>query len=316
VGRYLIKRLLILVPTLWLVSITVFLSIRFIPGDVIDMMAQGESWTKQDRRAIEHKLGLDLPLYEQYGRWMKKIILHGDLGQSLWGNIKVVDRIRETAPVSLELTFLALITSLLISLPIGIYSAMRQDTIGDYLARSFAISCIAVPSFWLGTMVIVFPAIWWGWSPPTMYISLRESPSKNLLQFIFPAIILGMSLAGVVMRMTRTMMLEVLRQDYIRTAWAKGLTEKIIIVRHSLKNAFIPIITIIGLQIPYLIGGTVIVEQIFGLPGLGRLIVDSAFQRDYTLVSGTVLVIAVGILLLNLIIDLTYGFLNPKISYD
>jgi peptide/nickel transport system permease protein len=315
-GRYLIKRLLILVPTLLLVSITIFLSIRFIPGDVMDMMVQGESWTKQDRKAIQHKLGLDLPLYEQYGQWMKKIILHGDLGQSLWGNIKVMDRIKDTAPVSLELTFFSMVISLIISLPIGIYSAMRQDTIGDYLARSFAIACIAVPSFWLGTVVIVFPAIWWGWSPPTMYISFMESPTQNLLQIIIPAIILGMSMAGVVMRMTSTMMLEVLRQDYIRTAWAKGLKEKTVIIRHALKNAFIPIVTIIGLQIPYLIGGAVIIEQIFGLPGMGRLIVDSAFQRDYPMVSGTALVMSVGVVLLNLMVDMTYGFLNPKIVYD
>jgi peptide/nickel transport system permease protein len=315
-GRYLIKRMLILVPTLFLVSITIFLSIRFIPGDVIDMMAQGESWTKQDRKAIEHKLGLDVPLYTQYGRWMEKILLHADFGDSLWGNIKVMNRIRETAPVSVELTILAMIISLVISLPIGIYSAMRQDTVGDYLARSFAMACIAVPSFWLGTVVIVFPAIWWGWSPPTMYTSLMESPVENLLQLSIPAIILGMSMAGVVMRMTSTMMLEVLRQDYIRTAWAKGLKERIIIVRHALKNAFIPIITIIGLQIPTLIGGAVIIEQIFGLPGMGRLIVESAFQRDYPMVSGTVLVMSVGVLLLNLIVDMTYGFLNPKIVYD
>jgi peptide/nickel transport system permease protein len=247
---------------------------------------------------------------------MGNIVLHGDLGKSLWGDIKIIDRIKETTPVSFELSLLAMITSLVISLPIGIYSAVRQDSVTDYLARSFAILCIAVPTFWLGTMVIVFPSLWWGWSPSTMYVPFTVNPGENLLQFIIPAIILGMSLAGVVMRMSRTMMLEVLRQDYIRTAWAKGLKENVVIARHALKNAMIPVITIIGLQIPFLIGGTVIVEQIFGLPGLGRLIVDAAFQRDYPLVSGIVLVISVGVLILNLIIDFTYGFFNPRISYD
>lgn len=292
------------------------MTIRLVPGDVIDLMLHGEMFTTLDRAAMEHKLGLDLPLHVQYAKWIGNIVLHGDLGKSLWGDIRIIDRIVETTPVSFELTLLAMLTSLIISLPIGIYSAIRQDSIGDYIARSFAILCIAVPSFWLGTMVIVFPSLWWGWSPSTMYVSFSKDPAQNLLQFIIPAVILGMSLAGVVMRMTRTMMLEVLRQDYIRTAWAKGLKENIVIARHALKNALIPVITIIGLQVPFLIGGTVIVEQIFGLPGLGRLIVDAAFLRDYPLVSGVVLVISVGVLVLNLLIDLTYGFFNPRISYS
>lgn len=314
--NYLLRRILVLIPTLLLVSIIVFLSIRLIPGSVIDLMLQGESWTQQDRDVIEHMLGLDVPLPVQYVRWIGNIVLHGDLGNSLWGEIKIMDRILETTPVTLELALLSMITSLIISVPIGIYSAMRQDTISDYIFRSIAILCIAIPTFWLGTMVIVFPSLWWGWSPSTMYVSFNKDPAANLLQFIIPAIILGMSLAGVVMRMTRTMMLEVLRQDYIRTAWAKGLRENVVIMRHALKNALIPVITIIGLQVPFLIGGTVIVEQIFGLPGLGRLIVDAAFQRDYPLVSGIVLVIAVGVIVLNLLIDLTYGFFNPRISYE
>jgi peptide/nickel transport system permease protein len=217
--------------------------------------------------------------------------------------------------VSFELGLLALIIGQLIALPIGIYSAVRQDTVGDYIGRSFAIFCIAVPSFWLGTMAVVFPAKYWGWAPPIEYVPFFEDPLNNLKQFIVPSVILGMVMSGTTMRMTRTMMLEVLRQDYIRTAWSKGLRERIVIFRHALKNAFIPVVTIVGMRLPLLIGGSAVLESIFALPGVGRLIIEVISNRDYPILSGINLIMATVVLLMNLIVDITYAYLDPRVHY-
>jgi len=316
---YIIRRLLLIIPTLLIVSAIVFGIIRLIPGSAIDIMMSrmdvGTGKQEEQRAAIRHELGLDIPIHVQYGQWMKNIIMHGDLGDRLWERTPVADELLKRFPVSLELGLLALLTALIISFPIGIYSGVRQDNVGDYVGRSFAILCIAVPGFWLGTMVMVFPSIWWGWSPPIMLVSFVEDPIENLAQFIIPAIIMGMSLSGVNMRMVRTMMLEVMRQDYIRTAWSKGLREKTVILRHALKNALIPVVTLIGLQVPIVVGGAVIMEQIFCLPGWGRLVVESAIDRDYPTLSGVALAIAGFVLLINLAVDLTYAILDPRIKY-
>ena len=218
-------------------------------------------------------------------------------------------------PVTFELGLMAILIALLISFPVGIYSAIRQDTGGDYLTRSIAIIFISVPAFWTGTMIMIFPALWWGWSPPVMLIPFHEDPIGNLQMFIVPAVLNGMLLSGVNMRMMRTMMLEVLRQDYIRTAWSKGLRERAVVIRHALKNALIPVVTIIGLQMPVMIGGTVILEQIFCLPGVGRLLLEAITQRDYPVVSGIMLFFATAILIINLLVDLTYAYLDPRVSY-
>jgi peptide/nickel transport system permease protein len=314
---YIIRRLLLIIPTAIFISMIVFLVIRLIPGNVIDLMVQeSEMFTKVDRAKLERELGLDAPIYTQYIRWVGDIVLHGDVGKSLWTQEKVTDELLRRLPVTLELAVLALLISLSISIPIGIYSAIRQDTMGDYIARSFAISLIAVPSFWVGTLIIVFSSLWWGWSPQIAYVRLTDNPIANLKIMILPAAVLGMLLSGTVMRMTRTTMLEVLREDYIRTAWAKGLEEKVTVRRHALKNALIPVVTIIGLQVAVLMGGSVIIEQIFSLPGLGRLLVESVSSRDYPMVSGIVLFIGFLMLLINLIVDLSYAFLNPKIRYS
>jgi len=315
---YITRRLLLIIPTIFLASLIVFFIIRLIPGDIIDLMlAQHDvsASMEQDKAMIEKALGLDVPIHIQYGRWMGRIILHGDLGKSLWSNTPVVDDIIAKVPVTFELGLIALIIALLIAFPIGIYSAIRQDTFGDYIGRSFAILCVAVPGFWLGTMVIIYGAIWFGWSPPIQLIPFVKNPVENLKQFVVPAIVLGMALSGVTMRMTRTMMLEVLRQDYIRTAWSKGLRERVVVIRHALKNALIPVITLIGLQLPILVGGTVIIEQIFALPGMGRLIVNATFERDYPIITGTMIFFATVVLLINLSIDLTYAWLDPRVHY-
>jgi peptide/nickel transport system permease protein len=319
-----------MIPTLFIVSLIVFFMVRLIPGTIVDAMVAEQMrggvgvMGEADRVAIEHALGLDVPVLTQYGRWVGVLrgtdgsfsgIFQGDLGTSLWKGIPVTEEIAVRWPVTLELGFLALIVAQLIALPIGIFSALRQDTWGDYIGRSFAILCIAVPGFWLGTLVIVFPSIWWGYMPPIILTRFTEDPIGNLQMFIVPAIVMGMAMSGVTMRMTRTMMLEVLRQDYIRTAWAKGLRERVVIIRHALKNALIPIVTIVGFQLPVLMGGTVIIEQIFNLPGMGRLLIDAIMQRDYTIVSGIMLIFAVGMVLINLMVDLTYGFLDPRVRY-
>lgn len=316
-GAYLARRLLALLPTLVLASLIVFVTIRLIPGDVIDMMlSQNDVGAdRKSREQIEQALGLHRPMAEQYVRWVGDIVLRGDLGKSLWQDEPVTQLLLARLPVTFELGLLALVFAMAIALPIGTYSALRQDTRGDYLARSFSILLLAIPSFWLATMVIVFPAIWWGWSPEVSFVRFSENPLQNLKQMLLPAAVLGASLSAITMRLTRTMMLEVLRQDYIRTAWAKGLPQRLVVSRHALRNAMVPVVTLVGLQAPLLIGGAVIIEQIFVIPGMGLLLLDAVNQRDYPLITGVFLVVGVAVMLINLLVDLSYGLLDPKVRY-
>ena len=333
---YLIRRLLLIIPTLSVLTIMVFLAVRFIPGDVIDVMMariteQGAEGAEIDRAALERRLGLDVPVHVQYGRWIGvlptpdfitgeshfKGLLQGALGQSLWGaHFSVEEKIIGRLPVTIQLGVMAIVIGLVIALPVGIYSAIRQDTAADYAGRSVAIIGLATPNFWLGTMVMLYPAIWWGWSPPMETIPFTEDPLGNIGMFLIPSLILGTASAAATMRMTRTMMLEVLRQDFIRTAWAKGLRERVVVLRHAVKNALIPVVTLIGLQLPILIGGSVIMENIFSLPGLGRLLLTALDTRDYPMVSGINLIFATAVVLFNLLIDLLYSWLDPRVRYD
>ena len=315
---YIIRRLLLLIPTLFIVTVIVFLLIRLIPGDLIGAMAEEmgpEVGLYMDRAAIERRLGLDVPIHVQYGRWIGDL-LQGNLGTTLRGEEPVVEQILPRLPVTFELGVMAIVIGLLIALPVGIYSAIRQDTAADYAGRSVAIIGLATPNFWLGIMVMVYPAIWWGWSPPMEWVSFTEDPLGNLGVFFIPGLILGTASAAATMRMTRTMMLEVLRQDYIRTAWAKGLKERVVIMRHAVKNALIPVVTMIGLQLPILVGGSVIMENIFNLPGLGRLLLVALNNRDYPVVSGVNLFFATMVLGVNLLIDLIYPYLDPRVRYS
>ena len=313
---HVIRRLLLVIPTLFILSILVFLSVRFIPGDVIDVM-QGRlgGLGQVDREALERMLGLDQPVYVQYGRWLGDILLHGSLGRSLMGDWLVEEKILGRLPVTIELGVLSIVIGLLIALPVGIYSAIRQDTAVDYAGRSIAILGLATPNFWLALMVMIYPAIWWGWSPPMRLIKFSEDPLGNLGMFLIPSLILGTYLAAATMRMTRTMMLEVLRQDYIRTAWSKGLKERVVVVRHAVKNVLIPVVTLIGLQLPILVGGAVIIENIFNLPGLGRLMLVALNDRDFPVVAGINLVFGTAVMGINLMIDLVYAVLDPRIRY-
>lgn len=314
---YILRRLLALLPTLFFASLIVFFTVRLIPGDVIDLMlSQNDvSADKMSRDQVISALGLDVPMWEQYLRWVGSIVFKADLGKSLWHGMPVTEYLAQRLPVTLELGLIAMIVGLLIAVPIGVYSAMRQDTTGDYIARSFSILLLAVPSFWLGTMVMVFPSIWWGWSPAVEYVKFTENPWQNFKQMIVPGIVLGAALSAITMRLTRTMMLEVLRQDYIRTAWAKGLNEPLVVLRHGLRNALIPVVTLVGLQAPLLIGGAVIIEQIFVIPGMGLLLLDAVNQRDYPVITGVFLVVGVAVMLINLLVDLSYGLLDPKVRY-
>ena len=323
---YAIRRLLLIIPTLFILTILVFLLVRFIPGDVIDviegrMVFEGGN-VELDREAVERMLGLDVPVYVQYGRWMGVLptphwitgesrfngLLQGSLGDSLFGGLTVLERIVAGLPVTIQLGLIALVLGQLIALPVGIYSAIRQDTPADYAGRTIAIIGMATPNFWLGIMVMIFPAIWWGWAPPMQYIPFTEDPLRNLGVLIIPSVILGTALSAGMMRMTRTMMLEVLRQDYVRTARSKGLKERVVITRHAIKNALIPIVTLVGMQLPILVGGSVIMETIFNLPGLGGLLVNALTERDYPVVSGVNLVFASVVLLSNLFIDMIYPY--------
>ena len=269
-----------------------------------------------DRDALERMLGLDVPVWVQYARWLREILLHGALGESLFSRESVEEAILERLPVTIELGLMAILIGLVIALPVGIYSAMRQDTAADFLGRSLAIIGLATPNFWLGIMVMIYPAIWWGWAPPLELVSFTEDPLGNLALFLIPSLIVGTASAAATMRMTRTMMLEVLRQDYIRTAWSKGLKERAVVIRHAIKNALIPVVTLIGLQLPILVGGTVIMENIFNLPGIGRLLLSALNDRDYPMVSGVNLFFATGVVLINLLIDLIYPYLDPRVRYE
>ena len=310
---YILRRLLALIPTLFFASVIVFVSVRLIPGSIIDLMlAQNPLAAEKDRAAIEVALGLDRPIYVQYFRWVGDL-LQGDLGRSLWQDTPVTHELLARIPVTLELALLAMVVSIVVALPIGVYSAIRQDTAGDYVTRSFSILMLAIPSFWLGTLVMVFPSIWWGWAPELTYTPFFQDPVANLRQMLLPAVILGCSLAAVTMRLMRTTMLEVLRQDYIRTAWAKGLNERLVVVRHALRNALIPVVTLLGIEFAGVIGGAVILELIFVIPGMGLLLLEAVSSRDYPIITGIFLVVGVCVMLINLLVDLSYGVLDPKV---
>ena len=332
---YIIRRLLLVIPTLFILSVLVFLSVRFIPGDTIDLIAaRMEQFlgpgVEVNRELIERMLGLDVPVWVQYGRWVGvlptpdwvtgetqfKGLLQGSLGESLIRDTPITGMIVARLPVTIELGVMALVLGFLIALPVGIYSAMRQDTAADYVGRTGAIIGMATPNFWLALMVMIFPAIWWGWSPPMKWVPFTEDPLGNLGILIIPSLILGTAGAAGTMRLTRTMMLEVLRQDYIRTAWSKGLNERVVIMRHAVKNASIPVVTVIGMELPTLVGGSVIMENIFNLPGMGRLLLTALAERDYPVVSGVNLFFATIVIGSILLIDLIYPYLDPRVRYS
>src|SRR5262245_8350646 len=297
------------VPVLLGLSLAIFGSIRVVPGDVVvSLTADAGNVPKEQRAALRHQLGLDEPFVVQYGRWIGGV-LRGDFGTSLWHGSSVAKEVRRTMPVTIELTILSFLVALLIAIPVGVVSAIRQDTALDYLGRLFSIGALSMPDFWLGTMAVLYLSIWFGWIPPIGrgYRSFFEDPSTNLQLIGLPALILGLRLSASGMRMTRSAMLEVLREDYIRTAWAKGLKERSVVARHALRNGLIPVVTIFGAQLGLLLAGSVVMETLFGLPGMGRLTFEAVQLRDYPQVQANVMVIGTFVVLLNVLVDLSYG---------
>lgn len=287
--------------------------VRILPGDVATARL-GDDASKADVARLRAKLGLDRPLHVQYIDWIGGI-LTGNPGISLWTDQPIGTMLANAVPVTVELTILASLMSLLIALPTGVLSAVYQDRPVDYVSRLLGIAGLAVPNFWLGTLMVVMPSIWFGWVPPMQYVSLFKDPLTNLQQLALPAVALGAYLAAIVSRLTRSSLLEVLRQDFVRTARAKGLAERIVINRHALKNAAIPVTTMAALQFGHLLGGTVVIEKIFSLPGLGRLTLDAILARDYLTVQTNVFLLTGAFILINIVVDVGYAYLDPRIRY-
>lgn len=316
--KYVIRRLLMVVPILFGVSLVVFFIMRMVPGDVATMILMGPTGDvgarQEDIAALREKLGLDRPLAIQYLSWVGGMLTL-NVGDSLWSGRPIFEEVLERFPLTLELAALSIVISVFIALVTGILAAVRQNTWIDYVFRAISIAGLSVPNFWLGTMVILILSRYFFWSPPLGYTSFTDDPLVNLQQMIWPAVILGYSLAAVTSRMTRSSLLEVLREDYIRTAWAKGLSERIIVTRHAFRNALLPVLTLSAIQLGTLLGGTVIMETIFTLPGIGRYLVDSVFHRDYPVTQTIITIMAVKFVFINLIVDLLYGLIDPRIRY-
>jgi len=313
VSQYIIRRIVLMVPVLLGLSLAIFLIMRVIPGDAASALL-ADSPTASHKDKLRTELGLNRPLYQQYAFWISGIP-RGDFGTSFWTNSPVINDIGRAAPVTAELTLLASALALVLSLPVGILSAVRRNTIWDYLGRSASILGLSIPHFWLGTLVLVLPAVWWHWTPPATYHPIWNAPLSNLGQMWLPAIVIGLSAAAAMMRMVRSTMLEVLRQDYVRTARAKGLTSRNVILGHALKNAMIPVVTMYGTIVGTLLTGAIVTETIFNLPGFGTLTVNAIGQRDYPLIQSCVLIFGVVYVVANLLVDLSYTVLNPRIRY-
>lgn len=313
-SQYIAKRLLASVLILFVISILVFVAVRAIPGDVCKIVLNVQDVDQAQCDAVRKELGLDEPVVTQYLKYMGGV-LTGDWGKALISRQDVWHEIKIRIPLTIELTVLATGFALLIALPMGIISAMKQDSAIDYVLRIVSIGWLSLPSFWIATMLIVFPARWWGYSPPVGYVDIWEDPLRNLEQLYLPAFSLGLALSASLARITRSSMLEVLRQDYIRTARAKGLKDRVVVIRHAMKNAMIPVVTLFGLQVGVLFGGTVVLEGIFSLPGLGFLTFQAVTVKDYTQVQGVVLFFAFVLVTINLLVDLSYAWFDPRIRY-
>ena len=315
---YIARRLLLIVPTIFLVTLFIFAIFRLLPGDAALVRASEggvSSVDEEQYQQIRHELGLDRPAIVQYGDWVWNL-LQGDGGNSFISGQPVFKELKESLPITLELTVMALVISLVIAIPIGVFTAMRQDQLGDYVGRLFTTIGLAAPSFLAGSMLILILVLYVHWLPPLEYKPLLEDPKDNLGQMIWPALILGFHNSAILARITRSAMLEVLRQDYMRTAYAKGLAPRVSVVRHALRNAFLPVVTIAGLEAGNLLGGAVIAENIFVLPGVGNHLIDGIEDRDWVTVQTIVTMFAATFLTLNLIVDLLYAWLDPRIRYQ
>ena len=312
---YILRRLIFAVPVLLLTSLIVFSLLHTVPGDVIiAKLADQGTVKKEDIELMRQQYGLDKPLPQQYLVWLGRLVT-GDLGISIYTEEPIQQSLKRAVPVTLELAIWSMLIAICIGVPLGIVSAVFRNSLGDYAGRLISILGLSAPDFWVATLAITVLAIYFHWIPPVRYHKLWDDPVANLQQFALPSLVIGYRLSATIMRMTRSTLLEVMREDYVRTARAKGLREQGVILRHALRNAFLPVITIIGGQIAFLLGGSVIVEQIFVLPGMGRLAIQGLTFRDYPLVQTLVMVFATVVVLANLLVDLSYGWLDPRIRY-
>lgn len=313
--KYIATRTLSLLPTLLGVTILVFLMLQLVPGTVVDQLFGSDAYVPADAKAAARALfGLDKPLPIQYLDWLRGA-LHGDLGVSWRSGVPVSHLIATRLGVTVELAAAALLISLVVGIPFGLLSAIRENSTIDHVVRIASLFSLSLPIFWQAAMIILALSLWLHWVPPVDYVPLTRDPVTNLKQFAIPAMVLGTVVSAQVMRITRASLLDVLGHDYVRTARAKGLTNRLVIIRHAFKNALIPVVTVVGAQVGYLLGGAVVTEQVFSLPGIGRLVLDAVYQRDYPVVQGAVLVIAVIFMVTNLVVDMLYGYLDPRIRY-
>lgn len=310
-STYLLQRLLLAAITLLFVVVMAFSILRIMPGSAVELMVTDQGYA-EDTGRLRDKLGLNEPIYQQFWQWTGNL-LRGDLGKSLYTDRPITEEIRNRFPVSLRLGVMMLAIGWAIGVPLGILAAVKQRTVIDEVSRATAVFFLALPTFWVATMFLVFPSIWWGWAPPLRYVSFTSDPIASTKHLFWPAVIGGLPISAGIVRVTRTLMLEVLRQDYIRTARAKGLAQRVILYRHALRNAAPPLVTIMGLQVSVLFTGTVILEQIFGIPGMGRYVVEAATRRDYPVIQALLLVSASLLLLSNLAVDVAYAYLDPRI---
>jgi peptide/nickel transport system permease protein len=315
VKTYIAQRLGIAVLTLVGMSVVIFLLLRLAPGDIVDILFAAAGFVDPAaRQEIMRELGLDRPIWLQYLDWMRQI-LSADLGKSYRYDLPAWEVIRPLVPVTVELAVLATVVSVLLGVPTGVVSAVRQDTTLDYVLRVVSLAGLSMPSFWLGMVIILGLVAWLGWIPPVTYVSPRENFWLHLVQFALPALAVGYRSSALIMRITRSALLEVLREDYVRTAWAKGQSGRVVIWRHALKNAMLPVITVIGIEFAFLIGGLVVTETVFNLPGVARFLVEAILWRDYPVVQNLVMFIAIVVILSNLLVDLLYGALDPRVRY-
>jgi len=315
VKTYIAQRLGIGLLTLFGMSVVIFLMLRLAPGNIVDILfSTGGYVNPSERAAIEKELGLDKPLWAQYADWIGQMAV-GNLGKSYRYDLPAWEVIKPLVPVTLELAALSLVVSVLLGVPTGVVSAVRQDTALDYLLRVFSLAGLSMPSFWLGMVIILGLVAWLGWIPPVTYVRPGDNLGLHLIQFMLPALAVGYRSSALIMRITRSSLLEVLREDYVRTAWAKGQSRRAVIWRHALKNAILPVVTVIGIEFAFLIGGLVVTETVFNLPGLARFLVQAILWRDYPIVQNLVMFIAVVVILSNLVVDMLYGVLDPRVRY-
>jgi peptide/nickel transport system permease protein len=314
--KYILRRALHAIPALLGVSIIIFVALRVMPGDPVSVMfgTQATKIRPEDRAKIEAELGLSYPLTVQYGMWLKDIAT-GKLGRSFWRGDTVVDLIIQRGPLTVEIVVMAMILSWVVGVPVGILAALRQNTLPDYIARLFTILFLAIPSFWLGAMIMLVLLLWWDYAPPLGVINLWDDPTRNVQIVLGPAMVLGLAVSAYIARMTRSSLLEIIREDYIRTARAKGLREQAVVLRHALRNVSLPIVTLSGVLFGYLLSGTVVVEQAFNVPGLGKAMVEAFVMLDYAVIQNLVLLYGAVFVVINLLVDISYAWLDPRIHY-